>query len=270
MLYFVILFLIGLLGGLLAGLIGIGGGIVYVLALPYILAHMGVPQSEVIQFTIANSLVGTMFAGLAGNIAHIRRKEFFLKPALIIGIVGLVFSILSLEFVVNTEWYQREHFNPLIIGIALFIIYRTLKQAHKKGEVLKEKSAGFKVLGLTGVLGGAISALSGLGGGIVIIPILNSGLNMMMRKAKSISLGAIFITSLAITIVNLMQQPTANLEYLTQGYIVVPVAISLGLGVSIASPIGVRLAGRFSNRLISYIFVLFLFLVIINKLSQII
>ena len=269
MIDYALLFLMGLLGGFLAGLIGIGGGIIYVLILPYVLLHMGVPEVEIVQFTIANSIVGTMFAGLSGNIAHIKRREFYPKPVLIIGLIGLVFSMLSLEYIVNTSWYQKDQFNPLIILISIFIILRTLWQIKRRGPALEEKKSGVLGMGLTGFLGGSISALSGLGGGIVIIPILNSGFNMDMRKAKSISLGVIFITSLAITIINLMQSPEVNVSHAHQGYVIFPVALALALGVSIASPLGVRAAGRFSNRMISYIFVVFLLVVIIDKIIQI-
>ncbi len=270
MVYYVLLFLIGLLGGFLAGLIGIGGGIIYVLVLPYVLAEMGIPESEIVQYTIANSILGTMFAGLAGNVTHIRRKHFFWKPVLMIGFVGVIFSMISVEFVVNTDWYQKEQFNPLIISIAVFIIYRTLRQAHSKVEVEKERRPGTLGWGAIGAMAGSIAALSGLGGGIVIIPSLNSGLKMTMHKAKSISLGAIFITALAISIMNLIELPQSPIGHPSIGYIILPIGAALALGVSIASPIGVKVADRFSNRLISYIFVLFLFFVIIDKLLQVV
>jgi uncharacterized protein len=270
MLYYIILLLTGLLGGFLAGLIGIGGGIIYVLVLPYLLLEMGLSESEVVQYTIANSVVGTMFAGLAGNIAHLKRREFYWKPVLTAGLVGAFFSILALKFVVNTGWYQKEVFNPLIIVIAIFIIYRTLNQVFFKKTLLEEKEPRKGFWSFLGFLGGGISSLSGLGGGIIIIPILNSGLSMSMRKAKSISLGIIFFTSLAITISNLFQGAITDMDYSRQGLIIIPMAISLGIGVSIGSPIGVKVSSNFSNRLISFIFVLFLIVVIIDKSLQLI
>ena len=266
--YYLILLLTGLLGGFLAGLIGIGGGIIYVLVLPYLLLDMGVPQSEVVQYTIANSIVGTMFAGLAGNIAYLKRGEFYWKPVVVAGLVGAVFSLLTIEFVVNTPWYQKEVFNPIIIVITIFIIYRTLSQVLGRKKPQEEKKVKTGFWGLIGFLGGGISALSGLGGGIIIIPVLNNGVNMPMRKAKSISLGVIFFTSLAITFMNLIQSPAINTEFPQQGLIIIPMALMLGLGVSIGSPIGVKVSSNFSNRLISFIFVSFLIVVIIDKSIQ--
>jgi uncharacterized membrane protein YfcA len=62
--------LIGLIGGFLAGLIGIGGGVLYILILPYLLIELNYPAAEIVQFTIANSLVGTMFAALSGTLPY--------------------------------------------------------------------------------------------------------------------------------------------------------------------------------------------------------
>lgn len=268
MLEFVLLFVLGLIGGFLAGLIGIGGGVMYILILPYLLVNMGYPDTEVIQFTIANSLVGTMFAALSGNIALILKKEFFWKEVLIVGFFGTIISLLVLYFVVQTGWYQRDKFNVVVILLMLFVIFRTLKSNQKQILANNERSLNKSQLGIIGALAGSISALSGLGGGVVIIPILNLRFNQNMKKAKSISLGVIFITSLVMSVSNLLAQPVTNIEGQNIGYIVWPLVLILSFGVVIGSPFGVRIARKLSNRTISYIFVLFLGVVIIDKLIQ--
>ena len=268
MIEFILLFLMGLLGGFLAGLIGVGGGVMYILVLPYVLVNMGYPDSEIVQFTIANSLVGTMFAALSGNVALIIKKEFFWKEVLIVGFFGTVISLLVLQFIVQTDWYQRDKFNVVIILLMSFIVFRTLKSNRTSDSENKEKKSTNGQLGVTGALAGSISALSGLGGGVVIIPILNLRLKQSMRKAKSISLGVIFITSMVMTISNLMTQPTVNIEGQNIGYVVWPLVLVLSFGVVIGSPYGVRIARKLSNRTISYIFVSFLGVVIIDKLIQ--
>ncbi|WP_323757245.1 sulfite exporter TauE/SafE family protein [Roseivirga sp.] len=267
MIEFILLFIMGLLGGFLAGLIGVGGGVLYILILPYVLINMGYPDAEIVQFTIANSLVGTMFAALSGNVALIIKKEFFWKEVLIVGFFGTIISLLVLQFVVQTDWYQRDKFNVVIILLMSFIVFRTLKSNRKESSSNTERSLRKHELGIVGSLAGSISALSGLGGGVVMIPILNLRFKQSMRKAKSISLGVIFITSMVMTISNLMAQPTTNIEGQI-GYVVWPLVLVLSLGVVIGSPYGVRIARKLSNRTISYIFVSFLGVVIIDKLIQ--
>jgi uncharacterized membrane protein YfcA len=71
--------------------------------------------------------------------------------------------------------------------------------------------------GTIGGFAGVLSALSGLGGGVIIISILNLRYNVNMIKAKSISLGVIFITSLVMSISNMLEEPKLNFEGIMWG-----------------------------------------------------
>jgi len=267
---FLLLLIVGLVGGFLAGLIGIGGGVMYILVLPYLLLNMGFPQAEIVQYTIANSLFGTTFAALSGNVALLKRREFYWREVLLIGAFGAICSLLVLFLLVNTEFYQRDQFNLIVIFIMLFIAVRTLMESRKPAGGSLEKKASPFGLGVIGAAAGSVSALSGLGGGTVIIPILNSGLKMPMHKAKSISLGVIFITSFALSILNLLETPMTDYSNQNTGYIVWPLALAISLGVIVGSPFGVIVGRKLSNRVISYIFVLFVLVVIADKAFQLI
>ena len=163
----------------MAGLIGIGGGVLYILILPYLLLEMGYPDAEIVQFTIANSLVGTMFAALSGNIALILKKEFYWKEVIIMGSFATVCSLVCLNVVVNTPFYQRDKFNLVVIALLLFIAYRTLKGTIKQPNPIMPQIDNLKIGGI-GALAGILSALSGLGGGVIIISALNLKFNVDM------------------------------------------------------------------------------------------
>lgn len=270
MIDFLLLFIMGLAGGLLAGLIGIGGGVMYILVLPYLLLGMGFPEQEIVQFTIANSIFGTMFAALSGTIPLIRRGGFFWKEVLIIGVWGTIASLLVLNFVVNTSLYNKTLFNYVVIVIMAFIAIRTLIQTKRVSGDEHEVKAKPLGLGLVGMAAGSVSALSGLGGGTVIIPILNSGMKMSMQKAKGISLGVIFITAFSLSVFNVLESPMTDFVNQSTGYIVWPLALMISFGVIIGSPLGVIISRRLSNRTISYIFVLFVLVVIADKVLQLI
>ncbi|WP_083262342.1 sulfite exporter TauE/SafE family protein [Roseivirga sp. 4D4] len=267
---FLLLFIMGLAGGLLAGLIGIGGGVMYILVLPYLLIGMGFPEQEIVQYTIANSIFGTMFAALSGNVALIRRGEFYSREIVSIGVFGTITSILVLHLFVNTPKYDKQLFNYVVIIIMAFIAIRTLLQSSRPTGAGFEKRVSNFALGLIGVGAGSVSALSGLGGGTAIIPILNSGLKISMHKAKAISLGVIFITAFSLSVFNLLERPMTDFTNQSTGYIVWPLALMISFGVVIGSPLGVILARRLSNKLISYIFVLFVLVVIADKAMQLI
>lgn len=267
-----LLFLAGLAGGLIAGLLGVGGGIFYLLVLPLALSHVGVPESEMVQYTIANSLLGTTFAALSGSLAQIKHKNFFLKPVLWVSVGAIIISTLTLYLFVNTPMYSKEVFNIVVIFLLTFILWRTLRKSALKAASgpQEERPATPSWLLGAGGSGGLIAALSGLGGGSIVVPFLNLILKMDIKKAKSISLGMIFFTGLWVTLYNMAEVPAMPFSHGNMGYIVFPVVVPLGLGVIIASPFGVKLSHRLSSRTISILFATFIFVVILKKAIELI
>lgn len=267
---FFYLILAGIFGGFVAGLVGIGGGVVYVFIIPMALHYIGIPLLEIPQYTIANSIFAIFFASLTANYMNIRSGKFFYREVFAIGLLGVLASVLTLEYIVNTPWYSIYIFNFILIALLLYMLISTISTA-KKVFTTRLKSLNTWKLGLVGIAGGSVSALSGLGGGVLIIPLLNSILKVDIRKAGSVSLGVISITSLFITFFNLFETPRVTFKYdYAMGYIIFPVAISLSLGVFIGSPIGVKVAGKLPSTKISYIYAGFLAIVIAKKVYELI
>lgn len=263
-----ILVLAGLAGGFMAGLLGIGGGIFYLLVLPYALTAVGVPEAEMVQFTIANSIFGTLFAALSGSITQIRHRTFFLRQVLWVSTGAITLSLLTLHFFVNTPLYSKPIFNTVVIILLVFILWRTLSRSLQKSP---DQGATAEVPGTPPLLigaggsGGLVAALSGLGGGAIVVPYLTLLLRMDVKKAKSISLGMIFFTSLLMTLFNMTEDPQTTPDAFHLGYIVFPIVVPLGIGVIIASPLGVKAGVRMSSRLITLLFSAFLLVVILKK-----
>lgn len=265
MLDFVSLFAIGIFGGFLAGFLGIGGGILYIAVLPIFLARIGVEGQELVQFTIANSIFGTLAAGVAGNIAHLQGNRFYKKEVILVSLSGVISAVLALLLIVNTNWYSGHLFNLLVVLLLSYILYKTLKNSAKKFKFIREVTFDPGKLSIAGTIGGTIAACSGLGGGAIIVPLLNIGLKMNIKKAKSISLGVILVTSAAITLVNLISEPTYNGAAENVGFIVPSIVGPMSLGVLISTPLGVKIGKSTPAFLISYVFSVFLALVILKK-----
>lgn len=259
------LFVAGLAGGFLAGLLGIGGGIIYILILPFALERIDVPQLEIVQYVISNSIFGTLFASLAGNIAEIRNKRFYRNEVLVVGLLGAISALFMLNFVVHTSWYSKDVFNGVVILAMTYIFINVISNSNPGNKFIREIPFSKRRLSLAGVTGGIISALSGLGGGTVIVPILNSAMRMNIKKAKAISLGMIFFSASFMTLFNLLEQPVLRLEAFHIGFIVFPIVVPLSIGVVIASPIAVKVSRKFPSYVISYIFSIFVLIVIIGK-----
>ena len=120
----------------------------------------------------------------------------------------------------------------------------------------------------SGIAGGTLSAASGVGGGAVTVPLLNHWLGINIKKAKSISLFMILISSMLMTIANLTVSSTEKYTEWQQGLILFPIAIPLAIGVVIGAPLGVKASHMMSSRTLSIIFALLLIIVIIEKLVE--
>jgi len=266
--FYFLLFLAGLVGGLISGLLGVGGGIVYILILPIAFQFIGIPYEEIAQFTIANSLFGTFFAGLFATYNHFKHGEFYPKQILIISISSIMAGLLSLYFVVNTPFYSKEVFNVVVVFLLVFMLISTLLNAKKQVNFQETGRRSKRILSLTGLSAGLTASLTGLGGGVIIIPFLNQGFKMGVKKAKTISLGVITITSFAMVIFNLFQEPMQSIEVNHTGYILFQVTGPLIVGTLITARWGVKLSRKMKASAVSYLFSTFIVLVIIKKLIE--
>jgi uncharacterized membrane protein YfcA len=267
MLQLVWLILAGFAGGFLAGILGIGGGIIYVLILPYVLGDAGITSDHLAPFTIANSRFGVLFASLSANYLNIRNHDFYLKESLWVGIPGAAFSILILKTIVTRPWYSVTYFYGILI---LFLGYMFIALFFKKNQEMESVVPKNKEtrLSLAGIVGGSLAAATGLGGGAAVVPILTTQMHMNIKKARSISLAMIFITALTLTIFNLFENPgIQNLTYQI-GLIYFPAALPVTFGVLVGSPAGSKLGRIWSAQTIKILFGIFILIVIIEKLLQ--
>jgi uncharacterized protein len=260
---YLVLAAIGFAGGILTGLLGIGSGIIYVFILPYALGHHAVTLDVITQYTIANSFFGMSFASLSANVTNYFHKDIYWKESLMVSVPGAAVSILMLKLVVVKPWYSYAVFSILLIGFLLFIL---VSYHLKQKTFVKNDHLPGRVLGFSGLASGSLSALTGLGGGGILIPILSFRYHMDIKKAKSISLMMIFVISFTLTIFTLLETPPETFAALQSGYIIFPVALPLSLGVILGSPAGVKLGHYLSSRTISLIFSLVILVVIIEKL----
>jgi len=267
--FYLILFAAGILGGFLAGMLGIGGGIIFISILPIALAQLGLPPAEIVQYTIANSIFGTLFASMSGCINLYRNKEFYLKEILFVSIGSITLSLASLHFFVNTPYYSRDIFNIVVIFILLLILIQTLLKAKNDYHLQNEKKGihGFLIAGASG---GTVASLTGLGGGTIIIPILGHFFKMDIKRAKAISLGVILFTSLTMTVFNLFETVQIQTAATHTGYIIFSVAIPLSLGVITTSSLGVRFARSLPSHKLSYIFAAFILILVLFKAYELI
>ncbi|MBN1651824.1 MAG: sulfite exporter TauE/SafE family protein [Bacteroidales bacterium] len=258
------LVIIGIIGGIVAGLLGLGGGIFYVLIFPYLIEARGLPPEINAQLVIANSLFGVMVASGRSVLGYHQKGLFPIKEIIAIGTASAIVGYLSIHFIVLQAWFSKTIFNIFIIILMLYILLKMYLEL----KIEKKEDGHISIYqGITsGGIAGFVSALSGLGGGIIIIPILSMRFKFSLLKAKSISLAMIFISSLTISINNLFTQPPQTITSVkTIGYIIPSLIIPVTIGVLIGSPLGVKWSTKLARRALDLLFMAFVLIVLAEK-----
>ncbi|MBX2845818.1 MAG: sulfite exporter TauE/SafE family protein [Saprospiraceae bacterium] len=265
----VLFFITGIVAGISAGLLGIGGGLFYILLFGLYLGKIDTIEShEVVRLVIANSIFATFFAALSASIKQWRLNNFFFRPVVIIGLVGLIASIGITFLLTKTSFYSRGVF-AFVFTLALIpVIIKMIRGNDGKVSNHPDAVPNPKFLGL-GFLSGSATALSGLGGGFVMVPILNGLFKIGIKQATSISIGVIVIVSGATSLYNLffLGSATLDLQFI-QGSIVLPMVLPVVLGVLTGAPLGVLWANRIPEKTIRIIFVIFCLLIILRNFKE--
>lgn len=263
------LIFLGIVGGLIAGILGLGGGIFYILIFPYLIEARGFPTELTAQFVIANSLFGIMVASGMSVLGYKRKGELPWKEILAVGLASATIAYLSLNFIVLQPWFSKTIFNIFIIFLMLYILLKMYLELHlekkENGEITSTEGI------FSGGIAGFVSALSGLGGGVIIIPILTMRFKISLVKAKTISLAMIFVSALTMTINNLIAQPPQTIESVkTIGYIIPSCIIPITIGVLIGSPLGVKWSTNLKRKQLDLLFMSFVLMVLIEKSYELI
>lgn len=260
---------LGIVGGLIAGLLGLGGGIFYILIFPYLIEAKGFPTEIIPQLVIANSLFGIMAASGLSIIGYKRKGDLPIREIIIISLSSALVAWLSINLIVLQPWFSKTIFNIFIILLMLYILlkmYFELKLEKKEDGAITSKQGI-----LSGSLAGFVSALSGLGGGVIVIPLLNQKFKVPLVKAKTISLAMILVSSMTMSINNLIAQPSfINENVKTIGYIIPSCIIPITIGVLIGSPLGVKWSTSLKRKYLDLAFMLFVLIVLIEKTNSLI
>ncbi|WP_341503045.1 sulfite exporter TauE/SafE family protein [Gallaecimonas sp. GXIMD4217] len=245
--------LLGALAGLLSGLLGIGGGLVIVPALAWLLPLAGVQEELVMPMALATSLATICFTGSSSMWAHHRRGNIpwkvarYLVPGMILGgLLGAQVAALLSPF-----WLKR-----LFAAFLFFSAARMIWSKVPKGEGRTELALPW-ALGL-GMAVGTLSSLLGIGGGVLMVPLLT-----WLGVALTAAVATAAVNTLAVALSGSLSyawlgagQP--GLPEGSLGYIYLPALLALLPGAFVMAQVGVRLLSRIPAPLMRKLFALLL------------
>jgi uncharacterized membrane protein YfcA len=256
----IILYLaVGALTGILSGLLGVGGGVVIVPAFVWIFHLIGLPFELIMHFAIAGSLAVMSVTSMMSCYAHYRRgnvQQNLVKKLLPGMVIGVLLGS-SLAAIARTSLLELL-FGVLLVFIALHLFFGREKTL-AEGE--SEHFPGWVGLFLIMFLIGLCSGLLGVGGGVLIIPVLTAfGVNMHKAAATSSSLiiPVALLGALNFLIVGLHDH--VAVVHAT-GYLYWPAIIFTMIGGIIFAPIGTALGARFKSIALRRIYAVLLFMI---------
>lgn len=260
-------------------MLGVGGGVVYILVLPMVLQHAGFADSEVVPYIVTNSLFATFIAGLINVILLIRSGFFFYRAVLWLSLDACIAAVIVYFFILPQPWYSKDVFTLLIIFLMIPMSIQLIRPSPKvmnSDETVqnnKDELTPFQY-SVAGTLGGLITSLSGLGGGLIVVPVLNVLMKLNIKKASSVSLGMVTIVSLLISLINFFQhheikQPE-NAGVHTIGFLIPEISLWLVVGVLAGAPLGSFFAKKASVGFLRKLFGIFLIFVIIKKIFDLV
>ena len=154
----------GAFGGFLGGLLGLGGGIIFVPFLFFIFNSYGLHTEYLMQSTVSTSLACVVISSLSAAIKHNKNKLInwllFEKmlPGLILGSVMGVILITAL-----TSDIIKIYYGILLLIISIYLI-------NKKERKKPNKNRKHKYINIFSLFTGTISTMLGIGGGTLTTP----------------------------------------------------------------------------------------------------
>jgi len=249
--------------GFLAGLLGIGGGMVMVPVLTLLLTQRGVPAALAVKMSIATSMATIVFTSLSSVRAHHRlgavRWEIarHMAPGIVLGSLAAgagAFALLKGQ--------------ALALLFAAFIGYSAIKMLRnvppRPGRMLPGALAQASV----GVGIGFASALLGAGGAFLSVPFM-TWCNVPPRQAVATAAAIGFPIALASTAGYLISgRGLAPALPGAWGYLYLPALLLVSLASVSLAPLGARTAQRMDVRLLKRLFALMLLVLAASMLHQ--
>ena len=257
----VLLLLIGAFAGVIAGLLGVGGGIILVPAFFYAFTYLGYGGPHILQVCVATSLATIIVTSVRSVVAHNRKGavDWAILRSWAPGIViGAVLGVLVVAQLRTTT--LQAIFGALALVVAFYLGFGRsewrLGAAMPKGRLRAALSPAV----------GFLSVLMGIGGGSFGVPLM-SLYGMPIHRAVATAAG--FGVTIAVpSVIGFLLVPVPGAPPYTVGGVNLPAFLVIIAMTLITAPWGVKLAHAMDPKPLRRVFAVFLCLVALNMLRK--
>lgn len=280
MLLLIILLVIGSVGGFLAGIMGVGGGLIFIPVLTYLFAQFpGITTEEAVRFTLANSIALVFVSGLSGIYRQVKMNIYSFRKSISVGIPGAIAAATLSYAIQHGNWYNHQRFSWVFLLFLLLSIGNMLfkKENDHTPDEIENRSITARIL--VGLLAGAVVSLSGLGGGIVMVPLFRMILKLPVKKATALSLSVVPLLSISpiVQYLSLTQAPVLtnavvpalnSMGLFQTEYLVGLFYLPMAIGVVVFSSFGQKTALKTPTPIIRFIFALLSGIILIKTVYE--
>jgi len=238
MLFFALYLATGLFAGFLAGLLGVGGGLVIVPVLAMIFAAAHFPAEHIMHLALGTSLASILFTSISSLRAHHAHGAANwqvvrgISPGIVVG--TLLGTLLAAQL---STFFLKVFFIVFIYYVAAQMLLNIKPKPSRQ----LPGAAGLFAAG--GVIGG-VSSLVGIGGGTLSVPFMtwcNVKLHQAIGTSAAIGFPIAAAGALGFVLNGLMAQ---NLPEYSWGFVYLPALAGLVVASVLTAPLGAKLAHR--------------------------
>lgn len=245
------LILSGLFAGVLAGLLGIGGGTVMV---PILLA-LGYQPIQ----AVATSSLAIIITSLSGSFQNWRMGYLDFKRVLGLGLPAIITVQIGVLIASNIPQRLLLLAFAVLLAINIFLVSLRKRLARRQTGLAEADTAMNPALArlLTGAIAGFMAGLLGVGGGVIMVPLQMALLKEPIKLAIQTSLGVVVLTAIASTV-----------GHAIQGNVVWLAGLILGAGGLVSAQLSSRTLPKLPDRVVSLLFRGLLMALIVYTLWQ--
>jgi uncharacterized membrane protein YfcA len=259
---FLLSMLLGAIAGFLAGLFGLGGGVIIVPALIWLFSAQHFPNESIMIMAVATSLATIIITSISSVISHCRYgnvmwdRVFRLSPGIILG-AGIGAMIADYIDANSLRWFFIS-----------YLLYIGTHMALQKTNVITPKKTDKQLDYLAGNGIGFLSSLLGIGGGTLTVPYLASR-QVVMKNAVAISSACGLPIAISGSVVYaFLGWSKSILPEWSFGYIYLPALCGIVTCSILTAPIGAKLANQLPAKKLKRYFSVVIFLIAFKMITN--